>query len=63
MWGFIFVMYSLKKTENFYLKNGAKQSGVLDPYLFATYIDPLIKNIQSSKIGCFVGDIASNVIS
>ena len=55
----IFVMYSLNNagikwnttvTDNFYLKNGVKQGGVMSPYLFPTYIDPLIQNIQSIKL-------------
>ena len=57
------IKWNTTVTDNFYLKNGVKQGGVSSPYLYATYIDPLIQNIQSNKIGCVFGDIASNILS
>ena len=36
--------------------NGVRQGGVLSPILFAIYIDVLLDRLESSGIGCYVGD-------
>ena len=68
----MFVMYSLNNasvkwvnviTESFYLQNGVKQGSNLSPYLFACYLDPLIRDIRSSRVGCHMGNIPCNIIS
>lgn len=40
---------------------GVRQGGVLSAYLFAVYIDDLIKTIKRSKIGCMFGILAVNI--
>ena len=68
----VFVMYKLNnavvkwkqnKSDSFKLNNGVKQGGILSPYLFALYIDPLLNRINRSSIGCHVGSKPCNVLS
>ncbi|KAI3385219.1 hypothetical protein SNEBB_001120, partial [Seison nebaliae] len=50
-------------SNNFPLKNGVKQGGVLSPMLFAAYLDPLLNNIHNSKQGCHMGNICANAFA
>ena len=68
----IFVMYELNnavikwkqnKSDSFKLNNGVKQGGILSPYLFSVYIDPLLNSINGSSFGCHVGSEPCNVFS
>ena len=43
------------------MTNEVKQGGVLSPYLFSLYLDPLINKIKNSGFGCHVGKTAINV--
>ena len=40
----------------FKTQNGVKQGGVLSPILFTIYFDELLSNLESSGVGCFVGN-------
>ena len=44
----------------FKISNGVKQGGVISAPLFALYIDPLLKKLNSSKQGCHIGHLAAN---
>ena len=44
----------------FKINNGVKQGGVMSAPLFALYIDPLLKKLNSSKQGCYIGHLAAN---
>ena len=57
------VKWNNVETDKFYLKNDVKQGGILNPFLLAIYIDPLLKNLQKSKIGVFDGIIPYYVLS
>jgi hypothetical protein len=37
--------------------NGVKQGGVLSPVLFVNYIDELLKRLQGTGVGCYVGNV------
>lgn len=41
-------------SEQFAIKAGVRQGGVLSPVLFAMYIDDLITSLKKSKLGCMI---------
>ena len=49
-WGNIYSRYIT-------LKCGIRQGGVLSPYLFAVFIDDVVKLVHSSKHGCHIGTV------
>lgn len=57
------VLWQNVKSCAFVIRNGTKQGGVLSPYLFSRYIQPLISNISASSIGCFVGREPVNIFA
>ena len=50
-------------SENFDIKSGVKQGGVLSPLLFALYLDPLLKRLRDSNVGCYMGQTPVNSFS
>ena len=38
------------------VSNGVKQGGILSPVLFTVYIDELLITLQSSGLGCYIGN-------
>ena len=68
----IFNMYTLstvavkwngKPSTRFSFSNGVKQGGILSPYLFSIYLEPLIDELRDSGFGCHVGQRATNVLA
>ena len=57
------VCYDNKLSSEWLLKSGVRQGGILSPLLFSIYIDDIIKNLSSSRIGCMLGIHWSNVIA
>ena len=45
------------------ISNGVKQGGILSPYLFSIYLEPLIDEIIKSNFGCHVGSRPANVFA
>ena len=37
------------------MEYGVKQGGVLSPILFCVYFDELLKRLESSGMGCYIG--------
>ena len=50
-----YVTWSNNRSETFNISNGVKQSGVISPLLFSTYIDNLCLELRTSGICCHVG--------
>ena len=49
-------------TRNFLLKCGVRQGGVLSPYLFAVFIDDVVKTVHTCQYGCHFGLLRFNII-
>ena len=47
-------------SDNFNVPNGVKQGGVLSPFLFNLYLDPFLKSLRKSNVGCFVDNYCAN---
>jgi len=48
--------------KSFWIQCGDRQGGVLSSYLFALYIDDVIKALRNSGYGIFVGNIFAGCI-
>ena len=46
-----------RKSPTFTLTNGTRQGSVLSPALWCVYIDDLLKELRSLKLGCYVGGV------
>jgi hypothetical protein len=51
------------KSNIFKVVTGVKQGGILSPFLFNIFVDPLIESIIESKVGAKIGAIDTNIIS
>ncbi len=51
------------RSDQFKLCNGVKQGGVISPLLFSVYIDPLLQQLNETKLRCYMGDICSNAFA
>ena len=43
------------KSDSFSCSNGVKQGAVLSPVLFCVYMEELLKKLEASGIGCYIG--------
>jgi hypothetical protein len=50
-------------SDEWTLKNGVRQGGILSPYLFVLYIDDAIDKISNAKIGCRLRSVILNIIA
>ena len=55
------VKWNNNYSEIFKIRNGVKQGGVLSPFLFSIYLDPLINKIKNSGYGCHIGETPYNI--
>jgi len=47
---------------NFSMSNGTRQGGILSPYLFSRYIREVLVAIDSTAVGCFIGNHCFDVL-
>jgi hypothetical protein len=45
----------------FTLQSGVRQGGVLSPYLFALYVDDIVKKIKDKLVGCHLSCICTSI--
>jgi len=57
------VVWNGVQSRWFGVLNGVKQGGVLSPVLFCVYMDGLLKALQASGVGCFVGSIYTGALA
>ena len=50
-------------SDSWTVLNGVRQGGILSTILFNVYINDLIDSIASSRIGCRLGNVNSNIIA
>ena len=50
-------------SDSFQLGNGVREGSVLSPFLFSLYLNPLLNEINSSRMGCYIGNTPSNVFA
>ena len=49
-------------SKPFHVSNGVRQEGVLDPYLFAVYLDDLSTELNNIEAGCYAGEVLLNYL-
>ena len=50
-------------TKEWLVKNGARQGGILSPFLFSFYINEMLESFSKCNIGCMIGLSRVNIIS
>ena len=48
-------------SEFFRLIAGVRQGGVLSPFLFAIFVDDIVKKVQSVNTGCYVSHVCTSI--
>ena len=48
-------------SDNFSVRNGVKQGGVISPIIFCVYMDGLISRLIASNVGCWMGNVYTGV--
>ena len=56
------VRWNMSVSASFRMQNGTRQGSILSPFLFAVYVSSVNRTISGSGIGCFIGNIACNVL-
>ena len=56
------VMWKSFMSHFFVLSSGIRQGGVLSPYLFAVYIDSVIKKVTASNVECHIKWFCINIL-
>ena len=51
------VRWGAYTSYTFMLSAGVRQGGVLSPILFCIYVDCIVRRLESSKLGCWIGEL------
>ena len=51
----VYVRWGMSTSFIFMLSAGIRQGGVLSPILFCIYVDCILKSLEYSKLGCWIG--------
>jgi hypothetical protein len=57
------VKWQEKSSQPFECRNGIKQGAVLSPILFCVYMDTLLKRLENSGVGCYIGHVFAGAVS
>jgi hypothetical protein len=57
------VVWNGSNSDNFCVRNGVKQGGILSPILFCVYIDNLLVRLSNCGKGCFIGNVCLAVLA
>ena len=57
------VKWNSSTSKSFKIFNGVKQGAVISAHLFSLYIDPLLKDLKNSKLGCHFGNLNANAFA
>ena len=50
-------------SQHFLIGNGARQGGILSPYLFTRHVRGLIQSISACRVGCSVAGLPLNIVA
>ena len=53
----VYVRLGAFTSYTFMLSAGVRQGGVLSPILFCIYVDCIVQRLESSKLGCWIGEL------
>ena len=53
----VYVRWGAYTSYTFMLSAGVRQGGVLSPILFCIYVDCIVQRLESSKLGCWIGEL------
>ena len=53
----IYVKWGLHTSYTFMLSAGVRQGGVLSPILICIYVDCILRNLELSRLGCWLSDL------
>ena len=50
-------------SAEFSINNGVKQGAIISAPLFALYVEPMLKRLNKTKVGCHVGNLCANAFA
>ena len=53
----VYVRWGAYTSYTFMLSAGVRPGGVLSPILFCIYVDCIVQRLESSKLGCWIGEL------
>ncbi len=58
----VVVSWNGVNSDRFELSNGVIQVGVMSPLLFSLFINPLMQDLNRSKLLCYMGAMCCNAL-